>query len=407
NKVYLNDINAHLILKEQPTNISSKEACEEEGFKWVEEEGVCYSPGSIEEDFTYSLVVEDLNLDGYSDYIAGNYMGQNKIYFGDGQGNFRLVQTLSSIDKTHSIAVADADLNGDGFPDFIVGNEGRNIIYLNNGLGKFYSYEESKEEDNTYSVAIGDLNGDGYQDYIAGNYGGESQPYYNLGEKECIKAMSKGFFWDSSKKTCYLRAGNRIYLNDGKGSFTLFVTGKEKDKTTAIAISDFNGDDYLDYVAGNYNDPNRVYLNDGKGNFTLSWLSKEKDKTLSIAVGDLNGDDYMDFIVGYDGLNRVYVNNGSGEFELLFSDFKKDKTYSIAIADFDNNGSLDYVAGNDGYNKIYINTGDGYFEFYARSAEVSKTRSVAVAELLVYGETEELCVYERKVITGKKDGEFY
>ncbi|MGM5483941.1 MAG: FG-GAP repeat domain-containing protein, partial [Nanobdellota archaeon] len=156
---------------------------------------------------------------------------------------------------------------------------------------------------------------------------------------------------------------NQVYLNDGDGTFTASESYGNS-RTKSIAVGDFDGDGYTDYIEGNGRDgANQVYLNDGDGTFTAS-ESYGDSRTKSIAVGDFDGDGYTDYISGnvFDG-NQVYLNDGDGTFTAGESYSRPTNTYSIAVGDFDGDGYTDFIAGNgdDEVSQVYLNDGDGTF----------------------------------------------
>ena len=132
------------------------------------------------------------------------------------------------------------------------------------------------------------------------------------------------------------------------GPFLSTISGSDvsadTNMTTAIALGDVDGDGDLDLFAGNNGQPNRVYLNDGFGSFTGADISADTNNTHSIAIGDLDNDGDIDFIAGNDGLNRVYLNDGFGIFTgANISAVDNNYTPSIALGDLDGDGDLDFI----------------------------------------------------------------
>ncbi|NIS73975.1 MAG: VCBS repeat-containing protein, partial [Deltaproteobacteria bacterium] len=60
--------------------------------------------------------------------------------------------------------------------------------------------------------------------------------------------------------------------------------------TSSIALGDVEGDGDIDIMEGNSVQPNRVWLNDGTGTFTDSGQGLGSSDTTSVALGDLDGD---------------------------------------------------------------------------------------------------------------------
>jgi len=79
---------------------------------------------------TSSVKVADLNGDGYTDIVEGNYEQANYVYLGNENGGFREICLAEDLNAdTYDIILG--DLNGDGWIDIIEANSGEmNLIYV-------------------------------------------------------------------------------------------------------------------------------------------------------------------------------------------------------------------------------------------------------------------------------------
>ncbi|HSH01198.1 MAG TPA: VCBS repeat-containing protein, partial [Anaerolineae bacterium] len=157
---------------------------------------------------------------------------------------------------------------------------------------------------------------------------------------------------------------NELYLNDGKGNFTLGAFPTDSQDTTSVAWGDIDGDGDLDLAVGNFNQPNQLYRNDNDGNFSLASFPLDIRNTTSLALGDVDGDGDLDLAIGnLNQQNQLYLNNGAGTFTLgSFPNDSSVMTRSIAWGDSDGDGDLDLAVGNENErNRIYQNDGSGNF----------------------------------------------
>ena len=147
---------------------------------------------------------------------------------------------------------------------------------------------------------------------------------------------------------------NRVWINDGLGSFGL--SGNNLGSTTSfdVGLGDMDGDGDLDAVVADYNAPTRVWLNDGSGNFSEGAGLGGSHRSFDVSLGDVDGDGDLDvFEANRDQANRVWLNDGSGRFTDGGHDALATSTSLglSALGDLDGDGDLDAFVVNYGRNE--------------------------------------------------------
>jgi hypothetical protein len=348
-------------------------------------------------DATHCLALGDFDKDGNMDIAVGNFGGQNRVYFGDGDGTFdsRQVNIGPGNDLTQSIITC--DVNNDTWPDIVVGNEegisvsGENVVYINDGDGTFdttfYTFDESTKS--TFALAAYDINGDNWVDLAVGDLNSLNYVYFNDGTGNPYDTpankipfgvdMNGDSFLDPLDTWDLVFADmngdgdidiveanhqtwNHVYLGDGTGNFsTAYAFGLDYEFTHSIAVGYLDGDAVLDVVVGNYQGQNRAYLGNGTGGMGTSYnFGPSGTKTQAVALSDVNGDTILDVAVADGGdvdlVNKLYLGNGDGTFGTSYNIGNGDTSWDLKFWDFNGDTLIDIAVGNMGQDYIFLNT---------------------------------------------------
>ncbi len=286
-----------------------------------------------------------------------------------------------------------------------------------------------KQSEISSPLAIGDVNNDGLDDFFVGNARGE-------------KAV--------------------LYIQNKDGRFTetnqkLFNLDKEFEDTNAKFI-DIDNDNDLDlYVSsGGYEIEtnskllkDRLYINNGKGSFKRSYLRSPLTNSKGIAFADYDNDGDQDIFVGsrvkygqyplsdkpyfLENINGKYTNIIDEKFDeisnlkmindVIFSDFDKDgdqdlivvgewmpitfyenrdNTFhqkemdgisningwfqTITASDLDKDGNVDYIIGNWGKNNKFHPTTEKPLHIYADYFDENNTFDIALSKVSKTGD---------------------
>ena len=284
-----------------------------------------------------------------SNEIALDYVHEENTFV-----DFNRDRLLSHMKSTEGPKTAIGDVNGDGKEDFFVGGakDSPGKLFIQLASGKYRSSNEilfvkDKISEDMASVFV-DVDNDGDQDLYVTSGGSEF----------------------SSSSFAML---DRLYLNDGTGSFTkspqLLPAGKPE-STSVVSAADFDGDGDQDLFVGVRLKPGLlgvpqngyILQNDGEGNFV------NKTKTVApelIAVGmvtdgqwsDYDQDGDSDLIVVGEWMSIKLFNNQNGILKEVTEAAGLSLTSGwwncIEATDIDGDGDIDFVAGNHGLNSRF------------------------------------------------------
>jgi hypothetical protein len=231
----------------------------------------------------------DFDNDGDLDLFLVNDGQANVLYLNRGDGTFEPAPDSAGLtDRGSGRGVTSGDFDGDGDLDlYLVKDRQANILYLNQGNATF---EIAPPE-----AGVSDL-GRG-QAAVAADFDGDG---------------------DLDLYLVNLAQANILYLNQGDGTFQDGTAGSGLDtnvgSSTGAAVADFNGDGSPDLVVANTGEQaNRLYLNNGNGSFRQATAASgigEATNSVAIVADDFNNDGSPDlYVVNANLPDQLYLNN--------------------------------------------------------------------------------------------------
>ncbi len=272
--------------------------------------------------------------------------------------DFNVQKLLPHKLSEYSPALAVADVDGNGLEDMVIGGNAQHPaqLFLQQSNGKFTQrqlFPDKNSINQTFKdegLLLFDANGDQKPDLYIASGGYENAPQS-------------------------LAYQDRLYLNDGRGNFTLTENSLPKNLTSKFCVRalDYNRDGKLDlFVSGrvdpwNYPKPvsSFIFRNDSKNG-----QAKFTDVTNQVAPGlnniglvcdalftDYNNDGWPDLVMAGEWMPITFLKNDKGIFknETENTGLKNDLGWwnTIAAGDFRHTGRMDYIIGNVGLNTLY------------------------------------------------------
>jgi len=290
--------------------------------------------------YPYAVITADFNNDGRLDLATANNVGSNvSVLLGNPDGTFQAALTSPTGTDPQSLAVGDFD--GDGKLDLATANTGDVSILKGNGLGGFAAPSGILIDSNSHSVAVGDFNADGKMDLTVGGHTSTYIPPW--GSYGPYGWYGGGGYWVDEARISVL-------LGNGTGGFgapTSYDLGSGA--TTAVAVSDLNGDGKADVVAAS----GSVFALLGNGNGTLQ-PPRPSGYGTAVAIADINGDGKLDLATTGGGSIGVALGDGLGTFAAAQYFVAGTYPNSVAVADFNGDGRMDLAASDHGSSSVQV-----------------------------------------------------
>ncbi len=281
----------------------------------------------------------------------------------DDKIDFNLQRTLPHKFTQSGPGLCVGDINNDGLEDFIIGGSTlyNASVYKQKTDGTFSLAEKIRKDEKKIHEDEGLLLFDADND-------GDLDLYIVSGS---IESQEKSVYQD------------RLYLNDGKGNFSLNSSALPEIKSSGSCVraADFDSDGDLDLfiggrvVPGSYPYPAESYvLRNDKGKFSnvtadvcseLNALGMVTDAIWT----DFDQDSKLDLVIVGEFMPITFFRNEGGKLNRLSSsgiDQLKGWWNSIVGGDFDNDGDVDYIAGNLGLNNNFQVKNDLPLKIYAK-----------------------------------------
>ena len=262
----------------------------------------------LQDAFTHSIAVGDVNGDGYPDIYVGNIGDQHhnspRLYINDGTGHFTACATclpspLTDLQQKYTTARF-VDVNKSGHLDLVLGGMPgtgllRDAILLNDGKGHFSFAPETMiplrygdSNWGTVNLSTADFGGDGLPDILMATTGGGVDNYQSS-RLQLLVNNGDGSYRDASDQV------PQTFLSQTAGSGDRWVKW--------VNPIDWNADGKIGFVTSGVGIGSHAYLNIGGGHFRdVSEILPMLPDTYCCYVmlpGDLDNDGHTDiFILG-------------------------------------------------------------------------------------------------------------
>ena len=297
-----------------------------------------------------------------------------RLYRNEGGGRFTDVTLDAGLERNlYGMGVAVGDYDGDGWRDLYLSNLGANLL-LRNERGRFLDVTAAagvagNPEDWGTGTTFLDYDNDGDLDLFVGNYVDWTREI-DLEIDFRIAGLGRAYGGPEH----HTGALNRLYRNDGDGTFTevsqaagIAVTEgidrRPAGKALAVSVADIDRNGWMDIVVANDTTRNFLYQNLGDGRFeevsVLEGIAYDREgratSGMGIDVARFRNDVDIGIAIGNfaNEMSSLFVTlDGRGPFvdEAVLEGFGPDSrlalTFAVLFFDADLDGRLDLFQAN-------------------------------------------------------------
>lgn len=290
---------------------------------------------------------------------AGDPTKSDRLYRNDGDWRFTDVTDAAGLGGSTGFGMGAfaADVEGDGDVDLYVTNVGPNVLYLNDGNGRFTDATAASglgDPAFTLGAAFFDADADGDLDVYVANY-----VEWEAGSDSVCWSLAS--VRDYCGPSMYVGAQDRLYINRGDGTYEdatervgmLGTLGRGM----GIITADLDLDGLIDIYVTNDGDPNTLWINRGDGTFADDAIvlgaavnaDGEPEASMGVVVLDHDDDGDPDLLMTHlaGETHTLYRNDGG-----FFTDVSAraglgwsgpDTGFGIVADDLDRDGDDDLV----------------------------------------------------------------
>jgi uncharacterized repeat protein (TIGR01451 family) len=295
-----------------------------------------FNYGNVSIQNQWSLVIADVDENGYNDIVTGGAYDNVKVFKANGTGS-DYTPTIIPNSNIFTQNTNFVDINNDGAIDlFACDDDAVSRPFENDGSGNFsFNLDLISTETNPVSDN-------------SGNYGSIWTDYDNDGDLDLYISKCRAGVADDTDP----RRINMLWQNDGSNNFT--EVGQQAGlkigaQSWATDFADIDNDGDLDCFILNHDVTSQLMENNGDGTFTEITAASNLLPDLNLAgiqgfFKDFDNDGFVDLVMVGTG-QRLFKNNGDKTFTRIINPFNNDNIESLAIGDLNHDGFLDIYAG--------------------------------------------------------------
>jgi hypothetical protein len=318
-----------------------------------------FEPPTVLNSSATSLLVTDINGDGYPDLVTTQADYGVQIFAGNGDGTFTAQSEIPSTNGAHMWVAGVADYNSDGNQDIaLIGEDGISILLGQGGLN-FAA---------PVAYPVGGLVRDLGTSLMLGNTVGHSLlPLETYG---LLNPTIYADFNGDGRKDFLVRGGDGItlLLGNGDGTFQSDYAFEVNHFSAGLATADFNKDGNVDIAAAVGPESTRILLGNGDGTMNVGpdpapgIANTSSDGVL--ATGDFSSNGFAG-VAGFEGGAWVQYGDGTGNLGVPFTVPDSSASFCCgASGDFNNDGLSDLALVSVDNAYFLTNQGGGVFSVF-------------------------------------------